>query len=80
MFKGQKIYLILKTTKMGGNFMVKKYLWNGKGNMILYTKRKYTRKHIMTIKKFITSFMNEKITIDLIHIQLWCIIIRVLRL
>jgi hypothetical protein len=49
---------------MGGNCMCKKYLWNGQGIKILYTKRQYTRKHVMTIKSFIASFMNEKITID----------------
>ncbi len=38
MSKGQKNYLILKTAKIGGNCMVKKYLWNGWGIMILYTK------------------------------------------
>jgi hypothetical protein len=26
MFRGQKIYLILRIAKMGGNYMVKKYL------------------------------------------------------
>jgi hypothetical protein len=65
---------------MGGNWMVEKYLWNGQGTTILYTKRQYTRKHVMIIKKIIARFMNEKITIDLIQIQLWCTITRVLRL
>jgi len=65
---------------MGGNSMVEKYLWNGQGTTILYTKRQYIKKLVMTIKSFIASFMNEKITIDLIQIQLWCIIPRVLRL
>jgi hypothetical protein len=65
---------------MGGNFMVEKYLWNGQSTTISYTKRQYTRKHVMIIKSFIASFMNEKITIDLIQIQLWCTITRVLRL
>jgi hypothetical protein len=60
--------------------MVEKYLWNGQGIMILYTKKQYTKKHVMTIKKLIPSFMNEKITIDLIQIQLWYIILIVLRL
>jgi hypothetical protein len=46
--------------------MVKKYLWNGQGIRILYTKRQYTKKNIMTIKSFIASFMNEKITSDFI--------------
>ncbi len=41
-----------------------------KGTTIFYTKRQYTKKHIMTIKSFITSFKNEKITTDLIQIQL----------
>jgi hypothetical protein len=41
--------------------MVEKYLWNGQGTMILYTKRQYTRKHIMIVKSFIASFMNKKI-------------------
>jgi hypothetical protein len=68
MSRGQKSDLILRTIKMGGNCMVNKYLWNGQGIMILYTKRQYTRKQIMTFKSFITSFMNEKITIDWIHI------------
>jgi hypothetical protein len=58
MSKGQKNYLILRTTKMGGNCMVEKYLWNGQGITILYIKRQYTRKHVMTIKSFIASFMN----------------------
>ncbi len=79
MFKGQKKYLILRIAKMGGNYMVEKYLWNGQVVTILYTKRRYTRKHVMIIKSFIASFMNEKITIDLILIQLWCTITRVLR-
>jgi hypothetical protein len=39
MSKDQKNYLILITTKMGGNCMVEKYLWNGQGTTILYTKR-----------------------------------------
>jgi hypothetical protein len=64
---------------MGGNYMVEKYLWNGQNTTILYTNRQYTKKHIMTIKSFIASFMNDKITIDFIDIQLWCIIIGVLR-
>jgi hypothetical protein len=51
---------------MGGNCMVEKYLWNGQDITILYTKRQYTRKHVMIVKSFIVSFMNEKITIDLI--------------
>jgi hypothetical protein len=80
MSKGQKKYLILRTIEMGGNYMVEKYLWNGQDTTILYTKRQYTKKHVMTVKSFLASFMNEKITIDLIHIQLWCIITRVLRL
>ncbi len=62
MSKSKKDYLILKTTKMGGNYMVEKYLWNGQGITILYTKRQYTRKHVMIVKKFIINFMNEKIT------------------
>jgi hypothetical protein len=66
MSKGQKNYLIFKIVKLGGNCMVDKYLWNGKGIMIVYTKSQYTKKHIMTIKSFIAIFMNEKITIDLI--------------
>ncbi len=41
-----------------------------KGTTIFYTKRQYTKKHIMTIKSFIRSFKNEKITTDLIQIQL----------
>jgi len=68
MSKGQKNYLILKTAKMGGNYMVEKYLWNGQDSMILYTKRQYTNKHVMTVKSFITSFVNEKIITDLIQI------------
>jgi hypothetical protein len=79
MFKGKKNYSIFKTAKMGGNCMVKRYLWNGQGTRILYTKRQYTEKHIMTVKSFIASFTNEKITIDLIQIQLWCTISGVLR-
>jgi hypothetical protein len=46
--------------------MVEKYLWNSQSITILYTKRQYTRKHIMIVQKIITNFMNEKITIDLI--------------
>jgi hypothetical protein len=49
---------------MGGNCVVEKYLWNGQGTTILYTKKQYTRKHIMIVKSFITSFVNEKTTID----------------
>jgi hypothetical protein len=58
MSSGQKNYLIVRTTKMGGNYMVEKYLWNDQGTMILYTKRQYIRKHVMTIKSFIASLMN----------------------
>jgi hypothetical protein len=46
--------------------MVEKYLWNGWGIMILYTKRQYANKHVMIVKSYIASFMNEKITIDFI--------------
>jgi hypothetical protein len=62
--------LILKTAKMGGNYMVEEYLWNGQGTMLLYTKRKYARKHVMIVKKIIASFMNKKIAIDLIQTKL----------
>ncbi len=76
---GVKQKLILKTAKMGGNYMVEEYLWNGQGTMLLYTKRKYARKHVMIVKKIIASFMNKKIAIDLIQTKLWCTITRVLR-
>jgi hypothetical protein len=80
MYRGQKDYLIFKTVKLGGNCVVEKYLWNGQNITILYTNKQYTRKHFMTIKFFIASFMNGNIIIDLIQIQLWCTITRVLRL
>jgi hypothetical protein len=60
MYRGKKKYLISIIAKMGGNCMVENYLWIGQGTTILYTKRQYSRKHIMTVKSFITSFMNEK--------------------
>ncbi len=66
MSRGQTNYRILETAKMDGNCKVEKYLWNGQGTMILYTNRQYTKKHVMTVKSFIASLMNEKITIDLI--------------
>ncbi len=44
MFKGQKNYWILGTAKMGGNYMVEKYLWNGQDIAILYSNRQYTKK------------------------------------
>jgi hypothetical protein len=52
--------LISKTSKMGGNYMVKKYLWNGQGTMILYTKRQYTRKHVMIVKVLLQASWMRK--------------------
>jgi hypothetical protein len=66
MSRDQKNNLILRTTKMGGNCMIEKYLWNGQGTKILFTKAQYTKKHVMIIKTLFASFMNEKITIDFI--------------
>ncbi len=59
MSRGQKNYLMLITIKMGGNYMFEKYLWNGQGTTILYTKRQYTKKHVMTVKFFITRWMRK---------------------
>ncbi len=44
MSKGQKNYQIWGTTKMGGNYMVEKYLWNGQDTTILYSNRQYKKK------------------------------------
>ncbi len=44
MSKGQKNYQILGTAKMGGNYMVEKYLWNRQDTIILYSNRQYTKK------------------------------------
>ncbi len=65
---------------MGGNCMVEKYLWNGRSTTILYIKKQYANKHVMIVKSYITSFVNEKITIGLIYIQLWCVILKVRKL
>jgi len=59
MSKGQKNYQILGTAKMGGNYMVEKYLWNGQDTIILYSNRQYTKKHFRIVKSFITSLINE---------------------
>ncbi len=59
MSKGQKIYWILGIAKMGGNYMVEKYLWNGQDTTILYSNRQCKKKHVRIVKSFIASLMNE---------------------
>jgi hypothetical protein len=59
MSKGQKNYRILRIVKMGGNYMVEKYLWNGQDTTILYSNTQYKKKHVRTVKSFIASLMNE---------------------
>ncbi len=58
--RGQKIYLILWTVKMGGNYTIKKYLWNGQRYYnILHKKTIYKEAHY-DYQKFYYKFQEWK--------------------